>query len=108
MATLDELMELPGAIAAITFAENGEIRDFRGDLTDDLAGLAGQMCAANLGIFRMQADGWSRLTGQKGFLPEKGFAFMGLDYVVAAGDEQAVFLRKADADFDRAFQVLNA
>jgi roadblock/LC7 domain-containing protein len=108
MATLDELMGLPGAIAAITFAEDGEIRDFRGDLTDDLAAMAGQMCASNLGIFRMQADGWSRLTGQKGFLPEKGFAFMGLDFIVAAGEEQAVFLRKAQADFDRAFQLLGA
>ena len=106
MATLDQLMELPGAIAAINYGSAGEVTDFRGDLTDDLAGMAGQMCSANLGIFRMQADGWSRLTGQKGFLPEKGFAFMGLDFVVAAGDEQAVFMRKADADFDQAFQIL--
>jgi roadblock/LC7 domain-containing protein len=106
MATLDQLMELPGAVAAVSFNESGEVSDFRGDLTDDLASMAGQMCSANMAIFRMQADGWSRLTGQTGFMPEKGFAFMGLDYAVAAMDGQAVFLRKSDADFDRAFQVL--
>lgn len=106
MATLDQLMELPGAIAAVSFNDRGEVSDFRGDLTDDLASMAGQMCSANMAIFRMQADGWTRLTGQKGFLPEKGFAFMGLDYAVTALDGEAVFMRKADADFDRAFEVL--
>lgn len=106
MATLDQLMELPGAVAAVSFNDSGEVSDFRGDLTDDLASMAGQMCSANMAIFRMQADGWSRLTGHKGFMPEKGFAFMGLDYAVVAMDGQAIFLRKSDADFDRAFQVL--
>ncbi|MFA9462350.1 DUF2173 family protein [Thiohalorhabdus methylotrophus] len=106
MANLDQLMELPGAIASIEFNSDGELKDFRGDLTDDLAAMAAQMCAANMGIFRMQADGWGRLTGQTGFLPEKGFAFMGLDYAVASYENQAVFLRKNDADYDRAFQVM--
>lgn len=106
MAALDQLMELPGAIAAVVFTPTGEVSDFRGDLTDDLAAMAGQMCAANMAIFRMQADGWSRLTKQQGFLPEKGFAFMGLDFAVAAYEDKAVFLRKAEADFDRAFQVM--
>lgn len=106
MPTLDQLMELPGAMAAVSFSDNGEVSDFRGDLTDDLAAMAAQMCAANMAIFRMQADGWSRLTGQKGFLPEKGFAFIGLDLAVSAMDSQAVFMRKGDADFDRAFKVL--
>ncbi len=106
MATLDQVMELPGAIAAVEFSPTGEVNDFRGDLTDDLAGMAGQMCAANMAIFRMQADGWSRLTKQEGFLPEKGFAFMGLDYAVAAYENKAVFMRKADADFDRALRTM--
>ncbi|MEF8792707.1 DUF2173 family protein [Thiohalorhabdus sp.] len=106
MASLDHLMELPGAMAAVNFSENGEVSDFRGDLTDDLAGLAGQMCAANMAIFRMQADGWTRLTGQKGFLPEKGFSFIGLDIAVTAMNHQAVFMSKENADFDRAFDVL--
>ncbi|MFP4560326.1 MAG: DUF2173 family protein [Thiohalorhabdus sp.] len=106
MTKLDELMELPGAVAAIQFDNQGEVRDFRGDLTDDLAAMAAQMCAANMGIFRMQADGWGRLTGQKGFYPERGFAFMGLDFAVASYGDQAVFLRKRDADYDRAFQVM--
>jgi len=108
MAALDQLMELPGAMAAVNFNESGEVSDFRGDLTDDLAAMAAQMCAANMAIFRMQADGWSRLTGQTGFLPEKGFAFIGLDLAVTAMDHQAVFMRKGDADFDRAFQILGA
>ena len=106
MANLDQLMELPGAIAAVQFSTEGEVKDFRGDLTDDLASMAGQMCAANISIFRMQADGWSRLTGQEGFFPEKGFAFMGLDFAVVSYGDQAVFLRKNEADYDRAFQVM--
>lgn len=108
MPTLDELMSLPGVYGAIEFSCVGELGQMRGEVERDLAELVAQMCAANMAIYRMQATGWSKLTGQQGFLPERGFAFVTLDYVVMGMNGNAILARSKDFDFDAAYQRLNA
>lgn len=108
MPTLDELMALPGVYGAIEFSCTGELGQMRGDLGRDLAELVAQMCAANMAIYRMQATGWTKLTGQQGFLPERGFAFMTLDHVVMGMNGNAVLAHGKDFDYDAAYRRFNA
>ncbi|HQT31980.1 MAG TPA: DUF2173 family protein [Thiobacillus sp.] len=108
MPILDELMTLPGVYGAIEFACTGELGQMRGGLDRDFAELVAQMCAANMAIYRMQATGWTKLTGQKGFLPERGFSFVTLDHVVMGMNGNAVLAHSKDFDYDAAYQRFNA
>jgi len=108
MPTLDELMSLRGVYGAIEFSCTGELGQLRGELKRDFAELIAQMCAANMAIYRMQAAGWTKLTGQQGFLPERGFAFITLDYVVMGMNGNAILAHSRDFDYDAAYQRFNA
>ena len=108
MPSLDELMTLPGVYGAVEFSCAGELGQMRGDLDRDFAELVAQMCAANMAMYRMQATGWTKLTGQKGFLPERGFAFVTLDHVVMAMNGNAILARNPSFDYDAAYQRFNA
>ena len=108
MPTLDELMSLPGVYGAIEFSCTGELGQIRGDLERDFAELIAQMCAANMAIYRMQASGWTKLTGQQGFLPERGFAFVTVDNVVMGMNGNAILAHSKDFDYDAAYQRFNA
>ena len=107
MPTLDQLMQLPGAYGAIEFSCAGELGDMRGELEPDFAEIVAQMCAANMAIYRMQATGWAKHTGQQGFLPERGFAFLSLDHVMMGMDGKAVLGRGAVFDYDQAYRLFN-
>ena len=107
MPTLDQLMHLPGAYGAVEFSCTGELADMRGELARDFAQMIALMCAANMAIYRMQATGWAQHTGQQGFLPERGFAFLSLDHVMMGMDGKAVVGRGLDFDYDRAYQLFN-
>jgi roadblock/LC7 domain-containing protein len=108
MSTLDELMSLPGVYGAIEFSCMGELGEMRGDLERDFAELIAQMCADNMAIYRMQASGWTKLTGQQGFLPERGFAFLTLDNVVMGMNGKAILAHGKNFDYDAAYQRFNA
>ncbi len=107
MPTLDQLMSLPGVQGAIEFTDKGELGAMRGSLEPDFAEIVAQMCAANMAIYRMQATGWFKHTGQQGFLPERGFAFISLDHVMMGVDNKAVIGQSVDFDYDRAFRLFN-
>lgn len=107
MPTLDQLMDLPGAYGAIEFSCTGELGEMRGELEQDFAEIVAQMCAANMAIYRMQATGWAKHTGQQGFLPERGFAFLSLDHVMMGMDGKAVLGRSQDFDYDQAYRLFN-
>jgi roadblock/LC7 domain-containing protein len=108
MPALDELMSLPGVYGAIEFSCTGELGQMRGELERDFAELVAQMCAANMAIYRMQATGWTKLTGQKGFLPERGFTFVTLDHVVMGMNGNAILAHSSSFDYDAAYQRFNA
>lgn len=107
MLTLDQLMSLPGVYGAIEFSCSGELGAMRGEIERDFAEVAALMCAANVAIYRMQATGWAKHTGQQGFLPERGFAFLSLDHVMMAMGSQAILAHSRDFDYDRAYALFN-
>ncbi|MCB1777701.1 MAG: DUF2173 family protein, partial [Candidatus Competibacteraceae bacterium] len=90
MATLDELMELPGAMAAFEFRGSGELLEQRiaypERINESTLDLLAHMCAANMSIATMQARGWEKVTHMKGFYPIQEFTLVGFDWsVVVSG-----------------------
>jgi roadblock/LC7 domain-containing protein len=90
MATLDELMKLPGAMAAFEFRGSGELLEQRiaypERINESTIDLLAHMCAANMSIATMQARGWEKVTHMKGFYPIQEFTLLGFDWsVVVSG-----------------------
>lgn len=107
MPTLDQMMALPGVQGALEFSCEGELGDIRGTLDHNFAEIVAQMCAANMAIYRLQATGWFKQTGQQGFLPERGFAFMSLDHVMMGVAGKALVAQSVDFDYEQAFRLFN-
>ncbi|GAB6072034.1 hypothetical protein JCM14244_04110 [Venenivibrio stagnispumantis] len=65
MATLKDLMKIKGVFAAGEFDEKGNLVAFEGDITEEEAAMAAQMCAANNAMAKMQTDGYTAFSGQE-------------------------------------------
>jgi roadblock/LC7 domain-containing protein len=87
MKGLEELMTLPGAIAAFECSASGTLQKHliaRGsELRADILDLVAHMCAANLSIATMQARGWELTTHTSGFYPIRNFTLVGMDWSVS-------------------------
>ena len=126
MATLDDLMRLPGAMAAFEFRGSGELLAHHIAYPDRLSpttlDLLAHMCAANMSIATMQARGWEQVTATTGFYPVQEFTLIGFDWsVVVSGlnreqHKQAgqsslppflgVVMANESADYEAAFAAL--
>ncbi len=111
MANLDALLELPGARAAFTFNDRGELLDHR--IVDGAEGLDAKVldllchvCVANTAIATMQARGWEQMTGMQGFYPIEGFGFVGLEWAALTRGHCGVVLDNAAADYEAAYRAL--
>lgn len=107
MPTLNKLMKLPSVYGAIAFADNGEINEIKGKLDRNFAEMVAQLCIANMAIYRMQATGWQKQTGQHGFLPERGFTFLALDHLIMGVHGKAVVAERKGFDHDLAYKTFN-
>lgn len=109
-ASLDDLMRLPGALAAFSFSDSGELTDHRSQggegLDPDTLDLVSHVCVANMSIATMQARGWEALTGNGGFYPISGFTMIGFDWSTVARGNTAVVLRNEEADYQAAYDAL--
>jgi roadblock/LC7 domain-containing protein len=126
MVILDDLMRLPGAMAAFEFRGSGELLEHRIAYPDRInpttLDLLAHMCSANTSIATMQARGWEQMTAMKGFYPVQEFTLIGFDWsVVVSGlrrerHKQAgrsslppftgVVLANESADYEAAFALL--
>ena len=109
---LQKLMDLPGALAAFTYTDKGDLQSHvvreGTELTPQVLDLLAHSCVANLAIARMEARGWETLTGQSGFQPLKGFSVVGLEWSVVVNGNCGVVVRNRDADYEAAFNALQA
>lgn len=126
MTKLDDLMKLPGAMAAFEFRGSGELLEQRiaypDRIDETILDLLAHMCAANMSIATMQARGWEKVTTLKGFYPVQEFTLIGFDWsVVVSGlhREQykqtgkfslppfmGVVMANEKADYEAAFAIL--
>ena len=129
MTTFEQLLKLPGVMAAFEFRGSGELLDYQivdpdGSLDKSVLDLLAHMCAANLSIATMQARGWETITDMKGYYPIKQFTLVGFDWsVVVSGLRReaeknagatalspfmGVVVANESADYEAAFKLLEA
>jgi len=110
MASLDELMQLDGAIGAFEFSDGGELGEHRiadgSGLDENVLDLLCHVCVANMAIATMQARGWEKMTGMAGFYPIQGFSLVGFEWTAIVHDHRGVILPNDKADFDAAYAAL--
>ncbi len=109
---LDKMMDLPGALAAFTYSDKGELQSHvlreGTELTPQVLDLLAHSCVANLAIASMEARGWEAVTGQTGFQPLKGFSVVGLEWSVVVNGNCGVVVRNRDIDYEASFKAVQA
>ncbi|MBT9568752.1 MAG: DUF2173 family protein [Thiobacillus sp.] len=109
---LEKMMDLPGALAAFTYTDKGELQSHvlreGTELTPQVLDLLAHSCVANLAIAAMEARGWEALTGQSGFQPLKGFSVVGLEWSVSVDGNCGVVVKNRDADYEASFKAVQS
>ncbi|QKQ99100.1 DUF2173 family protein [Metallosphaera tengchongensis] len=104
-AKLDRLMKLKGAVAAGKYSMEGKVVEYKGNIPKDIAEMVAMMVAANTMMGKMQAEGFTKLTGMK-WTPFHGWAVAAGDYAVCVMGHYGVFVKMAEADFNDIFKTL--
>lgn len=109
---LDKMMDLPGALAAFTYSDKGELQSHvlreGTELTPQVLDLLAHSCVANQAIASMEARGWEAVTGLGGFQPLKGFSVVGLEWSVVVNGNCGVVVRNRDVDYEATFNAVQA
>lgn len=107
---LEKLMDLPGALAAFTYSDRGDLESHAiregTEITPQVLDLLSRSCVANQAIAGMEARGWEALTGQSGFQPLQGFSVVGLEWSVVVNGNAGVIARNRDVDYEATFAAL--
>ncbi|MHB1085462.1 MAG: DUF2173 family protein [Thiobacillus sp.] len=107
---LDKMMDLPGALAAFTYSDKGDLQSHMlregTELTPQVLDLLARSCVANQAIAGMEARGWEAMTGQAGYLPLKGFSLVGLEWSVVVNGNCGVVVRNRDVDYEATFNAV--
>jgi roadblock/LC7 domain-containing protein len=109
---LDKLMQLPGAMAAFTYSDKGDLQEHvireGTEITPQVLDLLAHSCVANQAVAAMEARGWEALTGQGGFEPLQGFSVVGMEWSVVVNGNCGVIARNRDVDYEATFNALQA
>jgi roadblock/LC7 domain-containing protein len=109
---IDQLMELPGALAAFIYSDKGDLQSYRiregTEITSEVLDLLAHSCVANMAVATLEARGWESLTGQKGFEPLKGFTMIGLEWSVVVNGNCGVIAKNRDVDYEATFEAIQA
>jgi len=110
MSDLDQILQLPGALAAFKISDRGELSDHKvtdSSVDKSVLDMLGHVCVANTAIATMQARGWEKLTGMEGFYPINGFTMIGIDWSVVICCNTGVVMENTQADYQAAYDALN-
>lgn len=109
---LDQLMDIPGALAAFTYTDKGDLTDHRvregTEVTPQVLDLLAHSCVANMAVATLEARGWENLTGQKGFEPLQGFSMVGLEWSAVVNGHCGVIVKNRDVNYETAFNAIQA
>ena len=110
MTDLQQLMKLPGALAAFEFSDRGELGAHQiapgSQLNADSLDLLCHVCVANIAIATMQARGWEKMTGAQGFYPIQGFTLVGFEWTAVATENRGVVMANDHVDYEQAYAAL--
>lgn len=105
MANLDRLMKIKGVWAAGEFTNDGKLVAYKGNISEEHAAMAAEMCAANNAMARMQCDGYTAFSGQE-WTPLHGWALTGPKYSVCVMGNVGVFVNNDEVSFNEVFKAL--
>ncbi len=105
MANLDKLMSIKGVWAPGEFSPDGKLLAYKGNITEEHAAMAAMMCAANNLMAKMQAQGYTALSGQE-WTPLHGWAVSGPKYSVCIMGNVGVFINNDEVSFNEVFKAL--
>lgn len=107
MATLAELLEVDGVLAAGEFSPDGGLVGYEAtmDMSPELAAMTAQFCATVTMLFNTLAGAYQEMSGMQ-WTPQLGWAYSGGDFTVAVGGTRGVFVETARADFNQLFELL--
>jgi roadblock/LC7 domain-containing protein len=107
MATLDDLLKMPGVMAAGDFSADGTLVGYKAkmEMSPELAATTAQFCATVTMMFNTLAGAFTHLS-KMNWVPQKGWAYSGGDWTVAVGGNRGVFVETARADFNKLFETL--
>lgn len=105
MARLDDLMQKPGVIAALTFDTFGNVVDSRGQYTSEMLKGLSFLAAANNWMLTLQGDSLGQLTSLQ-MTPCLGWVYRGALYSIIIGGNQAVIVATEKADYARLFEEM--
>jgi roadblock/LC7 domain-containing protein len=107
MATLDDLLNIDGVVAAGEFTADGRVVDYKAkmEMSQELAEMTAQFCATVTMLFNTLAGAFAQLS-QMNWVPQQGWMYAGGDMTVAIGGNKGVFVETTKADFNQLFQVL--
>jgi len=109
MATLDQLMQIRGVVAAGEFTPTGELVDFKSAMSmpQEQAGMTAQFCSTVSIMFSTLAKAYSHMYTNMNWLPPRFWAYGGGDMAVCVGGRKGVFVEIAKADFNQLFKALS-
>lgn len=105
MATLDELMRIPGVVAVGEFSHDGKLVAYQGQISEEVAHAAAQFCATVTMLFKTLSGAFQQTSGME-WTPYQGWAYAGGKYSACIGGNRGVFIETAKADYNRLFEVL--
>src|SRR5919202_6232130 len=107
MATLEELLNIEGVVAAGEFDPDGTLVDFRASMAmpPEMAQMTAQFCATVTMMFNTLAASYERLSGMR-WTPQQGWAYSGGEWTVAIGGNRGVVIETGKADLNQLFGVL--
>lgn len=107
MATIDDLLEIEGVVAAGEFSRDGDLVDFGAsmDMSEELAATTAQFCATVTMVFDTLGGAFTELSGMD-WTPQQGWMYAGGDYTVAIGGTTGVFIETEKADFNQLYEIL--
>ena len=111
MSNLDDLLKLRGVVAAGEFSPDGTLLDWRIGLHADGANenllrvgrLNAQFVATVTMLFNSMADTYERLSDLR-WSPQKGWLYVGGDWLVAVGGGRAVYAQTSEADIAELYE----
>jgi roadblock/LC7 domain-containing protein len=111
MASLEELLELPGVLLAFEFSQDGQLLAHRAkvNVPQDVTALAAQFSGAVSGMLNALATAYSRSSSMN-WIPPEGWAYSGGGWTVAVGrcgDRwHGVFSETAKIDYNNLYAAL--
>ena len=109
MATLQELLDIEGVVAAEEFSLDGSLLDYEAkiDISEETAQMTAEFCAVVSIMFNSLASSFAERSGMN-WVPQHGWVYSGGEWTACIGDggKRGVLVETSKADFNRLFEAL--